>query len=43
MYQHNGSADKKLNWKERVTVKTKQIDLRYKNMYWLLDRKTEGS
>jgi hypothetical protein len=28
----------KLNWREHITKKRKQVDLRYKELYWLLGR-----
>ena len=30
--------DTKLNWREHITKKRKQMDLRYKELYWLLGR-----
>jgi hypothetical protein len=30
--------DTKLNWREHITKKRKQINLRYKELYWLLGR-----
>jgi hypothetical protein len=30
--------DTKLNWKERIVKKRKQMDLRYKELHWLLGR-----
>jgi len=32
--------DKKLNWREHIAKKTKQIDLKFKQLYWLLGRKS---
>ena len=30
--------DTKLNWREHITKKRKQMDLRHKELYWLLGR-----
>jgi len=30
--------DKKLNWKDHIVKKRKQMDLRHKELYWLLGR-----
>ena len=30
--------DTKLNWREHITKKRKQMDLRYKELYWLRGR-----
>jgi hypothetical protein len=35
--------DNKLNWKDHIIKKRKQIDLRYKEPYWLLGRKSHLS
>ena len=35
--------DKKLNWKDRVMKKRKQMDLRHKEFYWLHGRKSHLS
>jgi hypothetical protein len=32
--------DGKLNWREHITRKRKQIDLKFKQLYWLLGRKS---
>jgi len=32
--------DKKLNWREHTAKKRKQIDLKFKQLYWLLGRKS---
>ena len=32
--------DKKLTWKEHIVKKRKQIDLNFKQLYWLLGRKS---
>jgi hypothetical protein len=31
--------DGKLNWREHIAKKRKQIDLKFKQLYWLLSRK----
>jgi hypothetical protein len=33
----------KLNWKDQITKKRKQMDLRHKDLYWLLGRKSHLS
>ena len=35
--------DTKLNWREHITKKRKQMDLRYKELYWLLGRSSHLS
>jgi len=35
--------DTKLNWREHITKKRKQIDLRYKELYWLFGRSSHLS
>lgn len=35
--------DSKLNWKEHITKKRKQIDLKVKEIYWLIGRKSKLS
>jgi hypothetical protein len=32
--------DKKLTWREHIVKKRKQIDLMFKQLYWLLGRKS---
>jgi hypothetical protein len=32
--------DGKLNWREYIAKKRKQIDLKFKQLYWLLGRKS---
>jgi hypothetical protein len=32
--------DGKLNWREHIAEKRKQIDLKYKHLYWLLGRRS---
>jgi len=32
--------DKKLTWREHIVKKIKQIDLKFKQLYWLLGRKS---
>jgi hypothetical protein len=32
--------DKKLTWREHIVKKRKQIDLKFKQLYWLLGRKS---
>jgi len=35
--------DNKLNWKDHIIKKRKQMDLRHKELYWLLGRKSHLS
>jgi hypothetical protein len=35
--------DKKLTWREHIVKKRKQIDLKFKQLYWLLGRKSPSS
>jgi hypothetical protein len=35
--------DNKLNWKDHIIKKRKQMDLRHKELYWLLGRKSHVS
>lgn len=34
------TLDAKLRWKEHVKIKRKQLDLKYRNLYWLIGRKS---
>lgn len=33
--------DAKLNWREHINKKRKQIDLRVRKLYWLLGKKSQ--